>query len=156
MTTKRSVRVGWIACGLVAAMGTGALETSAQSQSLEDIAWLEGRWVGSGGGFDAFYESFTLDGSALRQREHPDSTFRTAGSLSEWRLSEGRIVKYSEGEAVSEITAIVGDSLRIERLNSDRPGYSWVRRGPDEWVAILERQGDDPVRYVMRRLDSGA
>ena len=149
---------GWTTCvglGLAAMLSWGAVEVEAQAQSLQDIAWLEGRWVGSGGGYDAFYESFALDGEALRQIEHPDSTFTTAGSVSEWRLSEGRIVKFTDEGAVSAIAGIVGDSVRIERLNSDGPGYSWVRNGPDEWVAILERRSGDPIRYVMRRFGSG-
>lgn len=155
MTTMK-LRTTWTAGALALALVGGAPGVAAQTQSLEAIAWLEGRWVGSGGGYDAFYESFTLQGSVLRQLEHPDSTFTTAGSVSEWRLSEGRIVKFSDdGTAVSEIAAIVGDSIRIERLSSDGPGYSWVRNGPDEWVAILERRSGEPVRYVMRRYDGG-
>ena len=149
-TTGRSRRAG-LALALVAGLVSGVVEARAQDGSLDAIAWPEGRWVGSGGGFDAFYESFSLDGAVLRQPVHEDSTFTTAQSLSEWRWSDGRIVKYSDGSAASEIAAIVGDSIRIERLDSDGPGYSWVRRGPDEWVAVLERRGGPPVEYVMRR-----
>ena len=66
---------------------------------------------------------------------------------------ECRAQSAPEDSPVSAIEAVVGDSIRIERLDSDGPGYSRVRMGPDEWHAILERPGGQPVRYVMRRFD---
>jgi len=116
------------------------------------LRWLEGRWLGSGGGFTAFYEEYRwLNDSTIEQREFPDSTFAQPGGVSvmEWR--GGVVLKSRRGTVESHIARVAGDTVRFERAQAGRAGFTWVRVNNDEWRALLEGR-NGPIVYVLRRI----
>lgn len=118
------------------------------------LSWLEGRWVGSGGGFDAFYEAFRfVDDATLEQTTYPDDSFAEPDGRSLLRFQGGQILKYREGRVESVLTRLDGDTLRFERVPPGEGGFSWIRVNDGEWQAILERPGGNPVVYTMRRIE---
>lgn len=118
------------------------------------LTWLEGRWQGSGGGYDAFYEAYRfLNDSTIEQTTYPDGSFEEVDGRSTIELRDGRIRKLRDGEVESVITRLSGDTLRFERVPARPFGYSWIRESDDEWTAILERPGGaEPVVYTLRRI----
>ena len=117
------------------------------------LAWLEGRWVGSGGGSDAFYEAFrALNDSTLEQTTYPDDRFAEPDGISEIRFRDGRIFKVRDGEVESVITGLSGDTIQLERVPPAAGGYAWIRVDDDTWRAVLERPRGEPVVYTLRRI----
>lgn len=117
------------------------------------LRFLEGRWIGSGGGYDAFFEAYRfVNDSTLEQSTYPDERFGEPDGVSTIELRRGRALKYRNGQAESMITRIAGDTVRFERMRPGGGGFTWIRRGPDEWTAVLDRPGGDPVVYTLRRI----
>jgi hypothetical protein len=118
------------------------------------LAWLEGRWLGSGGGYDAFYEAYRLvNDSTLEQTTYPDESFDEPDGVSTLELRDGQAIKYRDGEAESMIARLAGDTIRFERVPPRRGGFTWIRIADDEWRAILDRPSGDPVVYTLRRVN---
>ena len=148
---------GIVAVLLVAAVpGEGQEVPEADQVSGEEfagLAWIEGRWLGSGGGYDAFYEAYRiLNDSTIEQTTYPDADFQNPDGRSLMVLRGGGIVKTRDGEVESVVTALEGDSLRFERVPPRRGGFSWMRVGADEWRAVLDRPSGEPVVYTLRRI----
>lgn len=118
------------------------------------LAWLEGRWVGSGGGFDAFYEAYRFtDAGTLEQIVYEDEGFTAVQSRSTMELGADGIRKVRNGVVESVVTHVSPDSIRFERMSVGRPGFSWIRTSDDEWRAVLELPGGrPPVEYVLRKV----
>lgn len=116
------------------------------------IAWLEGRWVGSGGGYDAFYEAYRLlNDSTMEQTTYADDTFGEPEGVSEIRFRDGQIFKVREGELESVIIGLSGDTIQLERVPPAAGGYAWIRVDDDTWRAVLERPRGEPVVYTLHR-----
>jgi hypothetical protein len=146
---------------LVAGHSLHAQATPAQSsislKSFSSLRWLAGRWVGSGGGFAAFYEEYRLlNDSTIEQRTFPDSTFGTPDGTStiEWRA--GAAQKLRRGRADTQIARIVGDTSRFEPARTGVGGFTWIRISDREWRAVLDGpSGRPPTIYQMRRFAPG-
>lgn len=120
--------------------------------SMAGLSWLAGRWVGSGGGFSAFYEEYrVLNDSTLEQRTFPDSTFATPDGVSTIELRNGVISKQRRGNVETRVDWISGDTVRFEPVMAGRRGFTWFRLSEDGWQAVLDRPGD-PVVYVLERV----
>ena len=137
---------------------TSAAAVSAQSParvSGDDFAtldWLEGRWVGSGASEGAFYEEYRIVGEGvIEQTTWTDSTFSTRVSTSTIELVEGYVIVSGEDRR-SVVTEFDDESLRFEWEGGGRLGYTWTRVSDDEWYAVLDRKGDAPAVYSMRRV----
>jgi hypothetical protein len=114
------------------------------------LRWLAGRWIGSGGGYQAFYEEYrVLNDSTIEQVEHPDSTWANPGrrSVIEWR--NGRALKSRNGRVESFIARISGDTAQFS-FAARSGGFTWIRVSTDVWHAHVG-QGDRAATYVMRR-----
>jgi hypothetical protein len=123
-----------------------------RAEAFAGLDWLQGRWLGSGGGFDAFYEAYRfLNDSTIEQTTWPDETFETADGRSTIELRNGRVLKLRDGAVESVITRISGDTLRFDRTTG-RGGFTWYRVSDDEWRAELDRPSGSPVVYVLRRI----
>lgn len=126
---------------------------SISREAFASLRWLEGRWVGAGGGYAAFYEEYVfLNDSTIEQREFgSDSTFARASGRStiEWR--GGRVLKRRGAAAQSALASVRGDTARFESTVAGRGGFTWMRRGPDAWQAVLDRPGE-PIVYELRRV----
>ncbi|GMV04536.1 MAG: hypothetical protein AMXMBFR53_08160 [Gemmatimonadota bacterium] len=139
------------ALGLAPAGAQQRAETLFSREAFASLAWLEGRWVGSGGGFDAYYEEYrALNDSTWEQRTFPDSTFSTPDGTStiEWR--GGVILKRRGGTVETRVARIAGDTARFEPVVAGRRGFTWFRVSRDEWRAVLDRP-TEPVVYTLKR-----
>lgn len=135
--------------------GQGGPEPAEVSaEEFAGLSWLEGRWLGSGGGYDAFYEAYRfVDPGTIEQTTYPDETFAEADGRSTMELRDGHVGKFRNGVRESFLARLAGDTLRFERP-SGRPGFTWIRITDDEWHAILDRPGGaEPVVYVLRRVE---
>lgn len=108
--------------------------TSAQFQQLR---WLEGRWHGSGGGVDNFFEGYRwVDDSTIRKYDFADSTFSAPTDSSEIRLRDGVA---RSGSSTTSWVVVALDSIEVkfapERGASN--AFSWRRNGASAWTARL-------------------
>lgn len=152
-TTRRAAFVAAVSFALgVAPAGAQQLaETLFSREAFASLRWLEGRWVGSGGGFDAFYEEYrVLNDSTLEQRTFPDSTFSTPDGTSTIEFRGGAIVKGRGGNVETRVARIAGDTARFEPVMAGRQGFTWHRVSRDEWRAVLDRP-TEPVVYTLKR-----
>jgi hypothetical protein len=122
-------------------------------EAFASLRWLEGRWVGSGGGYTAFYEEYRfLNDSTIEQVEFgSDSTFRTAGGRSpiEWRA--GVVQKSRNGQAQSRLARVTGDTAVFENVRTGQRAFIWYRVSANEWRAVLGRP-ESPTIYTLRRV----
>lgn len=119
------------------------------------LRWLAGRWVGSGGGYAAFYEEYVvLNDSTIEQREFPDATFArpSATSTIEWR--GGTAHKLRGGRAQSRLARVHGDTARFESVTPGRGGFTWIRLGEHRWRAVLDGR-HAPTIYTLERFTGG-
>ncbi|MBX3175243.1 MAG: hypothetical protein KF709_12575 [Gemmatimonadaceae bacterium] len=114
---------------------------------MAQIAWLAGRWVGSGGSYSAFYEEYrVLNDTTLEQREVDDAAFTQQRSNGVFTVRDGQIVKLNaRGEVTTRIT-VVADTVSFASTTPGRGSYRWIRTGPTTWRAELAR-----VTYELRR-----
>lgn len=113
---------------------TPATVTTAQFQQLR---WLEGNWIGSGGGIDDFYEGYHwVDDSTILKYEFPDSSFAAARDTSRIRLREGVV---RSGANSHSWVAVSIDSMQATFApeRSVTNGFEWRRAGPSAWTARL-------------------
>lgn len=160
---SRDLMVGVLA-GAVILIGGGGSSTELAAQAnpvpatltaadFAGIAWLEGRWLGSGGGYDAFYEAYRMvNDSTMEQTTYPDEGFGEPDGRSLLEFRNGQVHKSRDGRVESMITGLAGDTIRFDRPEPGRGGFSWIRVSDDEWQAILDRGNRDPVVYTLRRI----
>lgn len=119
--------------------------------AFRSLRWLEGRWVGSGGGYSAFYEEYVfVNDSTIEQREHADSIFGTPRRVSTIAWRNGTVHKGRGDNIESRLVRIHGDSARFEPLAAGRRGFTWLRVGEGRWRAVLDGPAQ-PVVYDLRR-----
>ncbi len=122
-------------------------------EAFASLRWLEGRWVGSGGGYTAFYEEYRfVNDSTIEQVEFgSDSTFSRGQGRSpiEWRA--GSAVKSRNGQAQSRLARVSGDTAVFENVRTGQRAFIWYRVSADEWRAVLGRP-DSPTIYTLRRV----
>lgn len=131
--------------------GQSTTEAPVTRGAFASLSWLSGRWVGSGGGYAAFYEEYRfLNDSTIEQRTFPDSAFSTPDGVStiEWRAGAAR--KIRRGAAETRIARVAGDTVRFEPLVPGRMGFTWIRVSANEWRAILDGR-NGPTIYALRR-----
>lgn len=143
-----------VLCGTPANGNAQASGEQVTKEAFVSLSWLSGRWRGSGGGFDGFYEEYRMpNDSTLEQRTFPDSTFTEPDGFSTFRWRGGVVLRDRNGTTGPYPMRVRGDTVRFEPMGQGRP-FTWYRVSDDEWRAILERPGNDIV-YVMRRLPGG-
>jgi hypothetical protein len=127
---------------------------TASLDQFRQLQWIEGRWLGSGGAYPAFYEEYrVVDDSTIQMRAFSDSTFSTATDSSLIELRTGGIRSRS-GNSESIVVGLSADSVRFARRGSASGGYTFTRVSADEWRATLHPQsaGGQTTIYVMRRM----
>src|SRR5688500_5754069 len=101
------------------------------------LRWIEGEWRGSGGGYDAFYERYTLDGdSVLRQYSFADSAFGQVVDSSTVRLYGDSLFSES-GERRYVASALRDTSVTFAPYARALNSFTWRRTSDTTWVAIL-------------------
>ncbi len=146
------IAVVCLACNPSPASGQATDAPTISRQAFSSLRWLEGRWVGSGGGFTAFYEEYAvLNDTTIEQREFPDSTFARPGGTSsiEWR--NGKVQKLRRGQAQTFLARVAGDTARFESTVAGRGGFTWLRVGADAWRAILDGRSTSTI-YELKRV----
>ena len=128
-----------------------AAPTTVSRDAFRSLAWLNGKWKGSGGGYAAFYEEYrVVNDSTIEQYEHPDSTFSSTRPRSRITWRNGSAAKGSSERIDARIVRIAGDTVRFESTRSGGGGFTWIRLSRDEWRAILDGR-TAPVIYTLRR-----
>lgn len=160
MTNVRAMALPVLAGLALATIGAAPLTAQNPAEvSAEEFAsleWLEGRWVGTGGEAGAFYEQYrVLDDHTIEVTTWADADFTRQASRSTIQFLSGFIMKSGSDEPQSVVTKLEGTTIRFEWAGGAQPGYSWNMVSEDEWVAVMDRKGDAPVVYNMRRV-SGA
>jgi hypothetical protein len=108
-----------------------------RAADMAKLRWIEGDWRGSGGGYDAFYERYTLDGdSVLRQYSFADSTFGQAVDSSAVRLHGDSLFSES-GERRYVASALRDTSVTFAPYARALNSFTWRRTSDTTWVAIL-------------------
>lgn len=122
-----------------------AQTTKAQTAAFASIRWLEGRWVGSGGQYKAFYEEYVrLNDSTIEQRIIADPTFAKVEEHGYIILRRGTIAKLNADEKQEAKISIVADTMTFTQPSGQK--YRWVKT-TDGWRAEL-----GSVTYLMRRV----
>jgi hypothetical protein len=145
--------LGFALCTVSVVQVAAQTPTQVSPDEFASLRWLEGRWFGSGDGVEAFHESYRfLDDGTIEQSTWPDATFTTPDSRSVLELRGGFVTKSRDGTVESVVTHLDDEEIRFEWAERGRPGFRWTRISDDAWVAVLERRGQAPVVYNMRRL----
>lgn len=137
----------------LSAQGNG--DASFSLEQFGTLSWLEGRWVGSGGGYAAFFEAYRfVNDSTIEQTTWGNADFAERTGLSEIRLRDGEIVKSQpDGSVEGVATRLVPDTVRFDRSpRRGAGGFTWFRVSDDEWRAHLERSNREAVVYILRRI----
>jgi hypothetical protein len=122
-----------------------AQTSRALSAAFASIRWLEGRWVGSGGQFKAFYEEYVmLNDSTIEQREVSDSTFTKVKPQGYIILRRGEIAKLNEDERQEAKISVVADTMTFTQPSGQK--YRWIKT-KEGWKAEL-----GSVTYLMRKI----
>ena len=123
-----------------------AQTSKATSAAFKSLGWLEGRWLGSGGQYPAFYEEYVmLNDSTIEQREIADSTFKHVNHRGYIILRRGEIAKLNEDERQEAKISILADTVVFTQPSGQK--YRWIKVKDGEWRAEL-----GSVTYLMRRL----
>jgi hypothetical protein len=120
----------------------------------QQVQWIAGRWLGSGGAYPAFYEEYRIvDDSTIQMRAFPDSTFTAATDSSWMELRNGEVRKRGNNRAYVVI-AISADSIRFAVPGMKQGGHTFTHTSADEWTATLHPSGSGgrATVYTMRRL----
>jgi hypothetical protein len=120
----------------------------------QQIQWIAGRWLGSGGAYPAFYEEYrVVDDSTMQMRAFPDSTFSAATDSSWIELRNGEVRKRGDNRAYVVIV-LSADSVRFAQPGMTLGGHTFTRVSADEWTATLHPSspGGQATIYTMRRI----
>jgi hypothetical protein len=120
--------------------------------AFKSMRWLDGRWVGSGGAYAAFYEEYRItDDSSIVRLAFADSTFATPSdtALIEWRA--GSASSGDVGVRKYSLVSIHGDTVRFAPATEGRSGFTWIRLSDSTWRAVLDATPANIV-YEMRRI----
>jgi hypothetical protein len=155
-TVAARVVFGAALCVLASGQARAQTPTQVSPEEFAALSWLEGRWVGSGGGGDAFYESYRfVNEGTIEQTSYPDATFTTPSSRSTIEHRGGFVMKSTDGTVQSVVTRLDDEEIRFEWADRGRPGFTWTRISDEEWVAVLEQKGQAPIVYNLRRVSAG-
>ncbi len=111
---------------------------SSSRNPLQQLAWVKGDWIGSGGGYDAFYERYTIakDGSIVMEF-FDDAAFTKRNGSGTIKLEEGK-VRYRSGRAMWEASSITKDEVCFAPKEGATNSFCWRRHSKDAWRATLD------------------
>ena len=123
---------------------------------LAKLRWIEGRWMGTGGGVPTFFERYKFeDDSTLLVETLADESGSKVTDVSRFELKDGHF-GHSEGESGSVATAFDGNSITFSPLGKSRNSFRFQHETTGKWKAILNWVDKDGVAkervYTMDRL----
>lgn len=124
--------------------------------SLAPVKWLEGDWVGSGGGVaKPFYERYRMqDDSTLIVESFDDATFGKVTETSTWESRHGFITNRGDSQYIAQ--SISADSIVFIPLRNVGNSFVWKRGSDNQWYATIrwaanEKRAAGERTYTMNR-----
>jgi hypothetical protein len=115
------------------------------------LKWIEGQWVGSGYS-KPFYEAYKLTSpTRLETQSFADESFATATRAGSIYLEGGRILR-DNGESQYVAVRLTDTSVEFEPVGGGSNSFSWTRKSPDAWTAVLKAKGRPDTIYEMTRV----
>ena len=124
--------------------------TSVKLSEFRKLQWIAGDWVGSGGGYPAFYERYTfVNDSTIERQSFADETMQTVTDRATMALRNGRVINSSK---TSRHDAVALDATGISFVSSRPGGNSFVfkRASKGRWLATLRSSTGKRTIYEMR------
>ena len=120
-------------------------------QDFARLRWIEGSWIGSGYK-EPFYERYRFTSSTTIEVEHfADAAFlKSTGEKGAIYLADGQILSGS-GDPKWKASRLTGDRIEFVSMKDAANGFSWTRKSPDAWTAVLNRPGGAKTVYEMTR-----
>ena len=115
------------------------------------LSWIVGTWRGTGAGIPPFFERYRFEGdNVLVMEGFDDGTLARVTETARYVLRDGI---FSSGKAFA--TEWTDTSVKFTPVASARNSFSWVKKGPDAWTAILDvpANGDKPARQIIYQLE---
>jgi hypothetical protein len=154
------LRIAW---PLVLALTVTTMQAHGQAPSTKpvslsqfrELAWLTGRWRGSGRFSAPFYEQYRFrDDSTIAMTAYTDSTFQVEtsdSSVIEWRHGE---IQTRTPRSTHEMIEYLPTSIRFRRVGTTDGGHRFTKISADEWVATIFPRGasKDTITFQMRRV----
>jgi hypothetical protein len=110
---------------------------SVSPAQFQQLRWLEGRWRGTGGGIDPFFEAYRwVDDSTIRKYDLADSTLAVVTDSGEIVLRGGTVRSQSPARAWV-VEALDSSSVRFAPERNAVNAFEWRRTGAGEWTARL-------------------
>lgn len=120
---------------------------------MQQLRWVSGDWIGSGGGYDAFYERYTVrkDG-AIDIEFFGDAAFTRRSGTGTMTL-EGNTIRYRTGGATWEATTVKPNEVCFAPKARATNSFCWLRHSKDAWRATLQYPGSQQrkVVYELKR-----
>lgn len=127
------------------------MRTAPASSSLAPLKWIEGSWIGSGGGLrENFFERYKLQNdTTLVIESFGDSTFTRVTDTSQYESRRGFVTNVGKNYVAQIVTA---DSIVFVPLTS-RNGFVWKRspNNPNQWFATIRPLNGNERTYTMTR-----
>jgi hypothetical protein len=104
---------------------------------MQALAWTAGDWVGSGGGYSAFYERYTVgkDG-AIAIEFFDDAAFAKRSGTASIAFEDG-VIRYRSGKATWEVSSVTKDEVCFAARAGASNSFCWIRHSQDAWRATL-------------------
>jgi hypothetical protein len=152
---KRAVLLSALAvCSLalaaVAAGQPSAPQPRFTEQDFARLKWIEGQWVGSGYS-KPFYEAYRMVSPTKLEIQHfEDASFTKSTGGRSVNLDGGRIL-YNGGSSQRAAVRLTDTSVEFEQVDNAANGFSWTRKSPDAWTAVIKAKGRADTVYEMTR-----
>ena len=137
--------------GASARQGAPSTQRPVTRPQFRRLAWLIGRWRGSGRFVPPFYEQYRFrDDSTISMTAYTDSTFQTeTADSSVIELRDGR-VRSRTPRAIYEVLEFSPTSVRFRRIGALDGGHRFEHISRDEWRATLFPRGASADTTVLQ------
>jgi len=139
-----------LALAAVAARQPSAAQPRFTEQDFARLKWIEGQWVGTGYS-KPFYEAYRMVSPTKLEIQHfEDASFTKSTGGRSINLNGGRIL-YEGGSSQRIAVRLTDTSIEFEQVDNAANGFSWTRRSPDAWTAVIKVKGRADIVYEMTR-----
>lgn len=116
------------------------------------LRWIEGTWIGSGGGVSGFYERYHfINDSTLESASFTDAELKHMSTRSVFALRNGRIYDES-GKNRWEAARINAGTAQFVPVRGATNSFQFTRISKDHWTATVIPATGKRLVYEMRRV----
>jgi hypothetical protein len=118
---------------------------------LQKLRWIEGTWRGTGAGSPPFFERYHFDGDDVLVMEgFADGSLSKVTESTRYVVQDGIL-----GNGRAYASEVTDSSVKFMPIIDGKNSFSWVKKGPDAWTAILDipSNGDKPARQIIYQLE---